>query len=316
MQKIKHISLFAGIGGIDLAFNNNDSETIWANEIDDTACKIYKFNFKNVELVKNDIRKINASNIPDFDILTAGFPCQSFSIMGKQLGFNDPRGNLFFEIIRIAKEKKPSVIFLENVKNLLIHDNGLTFSTICKSLTELGYKIKYKIMNAIEYGDIPQERERIYIVATNNFKIYNSFSFPDKIPLKNNINDIIDRKIKKDDSFYYIEDNKYFNILNTRIKDMEYIYRIDDSGIATRAWKLCPTLKANIGTYHDRVPIIRDLHGIRKLSLYEYLLLQGFPKNYKLPDLSFKSIYKSIGNTVPVPVVKRIAKNIIQSIKN
>jgi DNA (cytosine-5)-methyltransferase 1 len=303
--------LFAGIGGIDIAFKQAGADIIWANEIDKYACSLYRYNFNDNKLIENNICEINSETIPDFDILAAGFPCQPFSVMGKQLGFHDPRGNLFFEITRVIEAKNPSVVFLENVKNLILHDNGRTFITINNLLSELGYNVKYKIMNATEYGNLPQERSRIYIVAFKDKEIFERFDFPEKLSLTVSINDLIDRSIKKSDVLYYKKENKYYKLLNERINDMENIYRIDDSGVAIRAWNPCPTLKANMGTYHDRVPIIRDNFGIRKISPYECLALQGFPKEYRLLKMPLNHIYKAIGNSVPVTVVQRIAEKII-----
>ncbi|MDR2546063.1 MAG: DNA (cytosine-5-)-methyltransferase [Lachnospiraceae bacterium] len=310
MKDITVGSLFAGIGGIDLAFELEGAKVTWANEIDFVAGEVYRHNFKSI-LVNEDIRNIDSAKVPDIDILTAGFPCQPFSIMGKQRGFADSRGNLFFEIARIIKDKRPSVIFLENVKNLVAHDNGRTFKKIYHTLAELGYAIKYQVLNATQHGNLPQERSRIFVVAFRNISLIHQFSFPKEIALTKSINDVISRKEKKHDFYYYNPSCRYYDKLNEQICDKKNIYRIDDSGIAKRAWEISPTLKANMGTYPDRVPLIRDDFGIRKLTPYECLALQGFPESYYLPRLPIDGIYKAIGNTVAVPVVQRIARNII-----
>ena len=158
-------SMFAGIGGICLAFKQNGCKLVWANEIDKWACKTYRLNFGDEYLVEGDIQDIDAKSIPKFDILTAGFPCQTFSSVGLLQGFNDPRGNLFFETARVINAVKPRVVFLENVANLEKHDDGRTFEVIKKTLEELKYHVVYQVMNAKEYGNIPQQRNRIYIVA-------------------------------------------------------------------------------------------------------------------------------------------------------
>ena len=158
-------SMFSGIGGIDLAFQQAGFDVVWANEFDKDAAKTYRHNLGGEHLVESDIRSIDPMNIPDFDVLVAGFPCQPFSKMGFQKGFKDPRGNLFFEIARIVQNKLPRAIFLENVANLLEHDNGKTFLTIYNALVPFGYKFKYQVMDAMEYGNIPQQRTRIFIVA-------------------------------------------------------------------------------------------------------------------------------------------------------
>ena len=304
-------SMFSGVGGIDLAFKQAGAEIVWANDVDAYACKMYRHNFGNDFLIEGDIREVKTETIPDFDILTAGFPCQSFSVMGRQRGFADSRGNLFFEIARLVQTKRPPIILLENVKNLMLHDKGQTFLVIYNTLAELGYAVKYKVMNATKYGNIPQDRARIFLVAMRDLEMLEHFEFPDEILLTISINDIIDRTEQKHDIYYYQSGNKYYGKLNERVRDKDNIYRIDDSGVATRAWNPCPTLKANMGTYPDRVPIVRDDFGIRKLTPYECLAFQGFPKEYCLPNMSLDPIYKAIGNTVPVPVAQRIAEKLM-----
>lgn len=315
MNKPTVVSLFSGIGGIDIAFIQAGFEIIWANDKDPNACVTYRNNFGDTYLAEGDICDIPESDIPCADIITAGFPCQSFSIMGYGRGFKDPRGNLFFEIIRIAEKVKPKVIFLENVKNLIYHDKGKTFITIFNKLAELGYEVKYNIQNAKTHGNIPQERSRTFIVAFLDTNILDKFKFPDKIELTVQINDIIDRTVKHDDIYYYGLQSKYYEELNCRITDMSGIYRIDDTGIAKKKYTISPTLKANMGTYPDRVPIIRDNFGIRKLTPYECLALQGFPKEYVFKGIPMEEAYKQCGNTVCVPVVKRIAENIYNVLK-
>lgn len=304
------VSLFSGIGGIDLGFGQAGFEVIWANELDKYACVTYRSNFSDCELVEGDIGSISAIDIPKADIIAAGFPCQSFSIMGYRRGFNDPRGNLFFEIARIADTMKPKIIFLENVRNLIYHDNGRTFITIHNTLAEIGYGIKYAVLNASTHGNIPQDRKRTFVAAFKDYDMMDNFSFPDEIKLTCGVNDIIDRSVKHNDIYYYKDNNKYFDTLNRKIPDKTGIYRIDDSGIANRKYIISPTLKANMGTYPDRVPIIRDDFGIRKLTPYECLALQGFPQDFMFKGIPLEAEYKQSGNTVCVPVVRRIAENI------
>ncbi len=311
MSKPTVVSLFSGIGGIDLGFIHAGFEILWANEKDRYACITYRNNFQN-NIIEADISTIHSSMIPKCDVLTAGFPCQSFSIMGYQRGFGDPRGNLFFEIARIADKIKPKVILLENVKNLIYHDNCKTFITIFNALVELGYEVKYDVQNACTHGNIPQERSRTFVTAFTDLDMLNAFSFPKEIPLTISIDDVLDRTLKHYDDYYYKPGNRYYETLNKKIPDKTGIYRIDDSGVAMRKYVISPTLKANMGTYHDRVPIIRDNFGIRKLTPYECLALQGFPKNYVFKGIPMEAAYKQCGNTVCVPVVKRIADSIIK----
>ena len=307
-------SLFSGIGGIDLGFEQAGFEIAWANEVDAAACKTYRHNFPNTLLIKGDIRNINPDDLPDIDVLVAGFPCQPFSVMGYQRGFKDPRGNLFFEIARFIDAKTPRIVFLENVQNLMEHDNGKTFLVIYNTLAQFGYSVKYKVINATDVN-IPQNRARIFIVAFRDINDCDQFAFPESVPLETSIDDIIDRSTKHDDVYYYGSSSRYFKQLNAKIVDKTGIYRIDDSGVATRKWDICPTLKANMGTYHDRVPIIRDDFGIRKLTPMECLAFQGFPKDFTFKGISLENAYKQCGNTVCIKVVNNIAKRLFLNLE-
>lgn len=306
-------SLFSGIGGIDLGFEQAGFEIAWAVENDSAACKTYRYNFPNVHLVEEDIRNVNPQILEDVDVIAAGFPCQPFSVMGYQRGFNDPRGNLFFEIARFIDIKRPRIVFLENVKNLVAHDNGKTFLVIYNTLAQLGYSVKYKVLDATDFN-IPQHRARVFIVAFREIEDCDKFTFPEAVPLAATIENILDRSIQHNNIYYYGSESRYFKKLNAKIVDKTGIYRIDDSGIATRKWDICPTLKANMGTYHDRVPIIRDDFGVRKLTPMECLAFQGFPKEYSFKGISLEAAYKQCGNTVCMPVVKGIVIHL--SVKN
>lgn len=307
-------SLFSGIGGIDLGFIQAGFKIVWANEFDKDAAKTYRKNFGDKHLVEGDIKGISASDIPDFDVLVAGFPCQSFSVMGKQKGFNDPRGNLFFEIVRIVEEKRPNVIFIENVSNLLEHDDGKSFLTVYNALVPYGYSFKYITMDPTEYANIPQIRTRIFIVAFLDYKMCDAFSFPEKIPLTKKLNDILDRSIKHDDCYYYNESSFYYKDLKRIVTDRRALYKIWDSGVSKKAHYICPTLTANMGTYPDRVPVILDDYGIRKITPYECLALQGFPEEFRFPNIPLNSAYKQCGNSVVVPVIGRIAEKIANTV--
>lgn len=302
-------SLFSGIGGIDLAFEQAGFNVVWANEIDKDACKTYRHNFPNTLLSELDIRKLNASTIPDFDVLTAGFPCQSFSVCGNRKGFADERGNLFFEIMRIADEKKPGIIFLENVANLVEHDNGKTFNRIHDELSKRDYYIRYIVADACNYGT-PQHRTRTYIVAFKDYEMCTRFQFPKEQALQKYIFDIINRSDRADDKFYFDKNSVQYQKMKLAITDENQIYRFSDYGIQKSRDGISFTLKANMGTWYNRVPIIKDNFGIREITPKECLALQGFPESFDFPDISIKSMYKQCGNTVVVPVIKDIAKNI------
>ncbi len=308
-KKLSVASMFSGIGGIDLGFLQAGYEIVWANERDKAACKTYRYNFKNSNLVEKDILSVHAKDLPDFDVLVAGFPCQPFSIAGKQRGFQDARGNMFFEIARIAKEKMPRVIFLENVANLQEHDEGKTFLVIFNILASLGYSVRYRIMPSHEYGNTPQTRDRIYIIAFLDDIECDMFSFPEKEERTVKINDIINRAEKQHNIYYY--DGKQKELFEKVVRDVHFIYRVSDYGIYKVRNNMCPTLTANMGTYLNRVPLVRDDFGIRKLTLRECLDFQGFPKHFKFPNsITIQDAYKQIGNSVVVPVVKKLADSI------
>lgn len=308
---IKVCSLFSGIGGIDLGFQQAGFDIVWANEFDKDAAATYRHNFGADYLVEKDIRKVDVSEIPDFDILVAGFPCQSFSTAGKQLGFDDPRGNLFFQVARVVKEKKPRVIFLENVANLLEHDEGKSFLTVYNALVPYGYSFKYQVMDACKYGNVPQHRERIFIVAFLDSSDCDRFVFPDEIELVRQINDIVDRSKEHSSCYYYSEINSYYSELKNIVKSNTDLYRIYDDGISPKSFSICPTMTAYMGKCYERVPIIKDEFGIRRLTPYECLALQGFPETFKFPKIPMSSAYKQCGNSVVVPVIKRIAEKIM-----
>ena len=217
---------------------------------------------------------------------------------------------MYFEILRVIDAKRPKIVLLENVKNLVQHDNGRTFITIYSTLAERGYGVKYAVLGAHTHANIPQYRDRIFIAAFLDFDMMERFAFPDEVPLTAKINNFVDRNAPAEKHYYYMPGNRYYEALNSRMTNNAAIYRIDDYGAAKRAWRIAPTLKANMGTYHDRVPLVRDAYGIRKLTPQECLALQGFPKGYAFPDIPLNEVYKQLGNTVCVPVVEGIVKTL------
>ena len=311
-------SFFAGVGGIDLGFEKAGFKTIYANEFDNYAADTFELNF-DVTVDRRDINTVPAEDIPNFDVMLAGFPCQAFSIAGYRQGFNDEqgRGNLFFELVRILKAKKPRIAFFENVKNLVSHDNGNTFRVICSELDKLGYKYLFQVMNAADYGNIPQNRERIYIVAFRDKEDYANFDLPKSIPLKAKIKDVIDFEGRVDDKFYYTaEKNKFFDELKKNMTKNYTTYQWRRVYVRENKSNLVPTLTANMGTGGHNVPLIlTNNNEIRKLTPRECFNVQGFPKDYKLPNQSNGRLYKQAGNSVTVPVIERIAKNISKAIK-
>lgn len=312
-NKYRTLDLFAGIGGIRLGFEKAGFETVFANDFEKTCKDTYDLNFKTSKLIVEDIRKIGIDDLPEFDFLLAGFPCQAFSIAGYRKGFEDKkRGNLFFDITKIIESKKPTGFLLENVKNLKNHDSGKTFKIILKTLEDTGYHIKTKVLNSMEYGDVPQNRERIYMVGFKEYKHYQNFEFPEKVKLKTKITDILEDKVSEK---YYYNGKPLFEKLKNDIKKIGTVYQWRRKYVRENKKGVCPTLTANMGTGGHNVPIIKDKKGIRKLTPRECSLLQGFPKNYKLPNLADSILYKQIGNSVTVTVIEAIAKQIREAMK-
>lgn len=310
--KFYFIDLFAGIGGFRLAAQNNEGKCVFSSEWDPDAQKTYYHNFG--EYPFGDITtQYTKDCIPDnFDLLCAGFPCQAFSIAGYRKGFEDTRGTLFFDVASIIKTKRPKAFILENVKNLVTHDSGRTFEVIYNTLAELGYKVFAKVMNSMEYANIPQNRERIIIVGFDpkQVKDYDKFTFPFKKDLTRTIHDCIDYT-EKDKSLYYGESSPYYAQLKENMKDPDTVYQWRRQYVRENKSNVCPTLTANMGTGGHNVPLIITKNGYRKLSPKECLNFQGFPKEYEFPPIAKSKQYKQAGNSVTVPLIEAVIKNII-----
>jgi len=307
------IDLFAGIGGVRLGFEKAGFNTVFANDFE-KQCKItYDLNFDTSKLVVEDIQKIGIDDLPDFDFLLGGFPCQPFSIAGHRQGFEDEqgRGNLFFDITRIIEAKKPKGFLLENVKNLKGHDKGNTFKVIKKTLKDLGYHIKSEVLNTMDYSNVPQNRERIYIVGFKNKKHFEKFEFPKPIKLKTKIIDLLEEEVNEK---YYYNGKPLFDKIKNDIKKEGVVYQWRRKYVRENKSGVCPTLTANMGTGGHNVPIIKDKKGIRKLTPRECARLQGFPDDYQLPNIADSSLYKQFGNSVSVPVVEMVANKIKEAI--
>ncbi len=302
--------LFAGIGGIERGFAEAGFKVVVANEIDSYAVTTYRANYDH-EVIHADITDFASSELPEgLTILTGGFPCQPFSVAGYRKGFDDERGNVFWQIERLYEEAKPDVVFLENVKNLVSHDGGNTFKTIQASLEAHGYHVAAKVLNAKEYGNIPQNRERIYIVAFKSKETFDRFAWPEKIPLTAKLSDFIDFRSKVDSKYYYTEERPFYDMLVSDITDYNTIYQWRRQYVRANKSGDCPTLTANMGMGGHNVPLILSDHGIRKLTPDECFKLMGF-KNLKRPEgMAESRLYKQAGNAVVVPVIKRIADQI------
>lgn len=302
----KTIDLFAGVGGIRLGFEKAGFETMFANDFDE-KCKItYDLNFPTSKLIVEDIRKIGIDDLPKFNFLLGGFPCQAFSIAGYRQGFKDEkgRGNLFFDIAEIIDAKKPDGFLLENVKNLKSHDGGKTFRIIQETLVNLGYHLKTKVMNSMEYGNVPQNRERIYIVGFKDKSFIDKFDFPQPVKLTVRVTDLLEKNVPEK---YYYNGKPLFEKLKKWVKDEGKVYQWRRQYVRENKSGVCPTLTANMGMGGHNVPIIKDKKGIRKLTPRECALIQGFPKSYKLPQIADSALYKQFGNSVTVPVIEALA---------
>ncbi len=303
-NNFRFIDLFAGIGGIRLGFEAAGGRCVFSSEFDENACATYEANFG--EHPSGDITKIDAKEIPDFDILLGGFPCQAFSIIGKQQGFKDEtRGTLFFEIERILKDKQPKAFMLENVKNLTAHDNGRTFMVIRRHLEALGYSVYAKVLNALDYG-VPQKRERIIIVG---FRDPVLFAFPDPVPRskRKTLADVLEDEV---DSKYYVKPNIRESRLR-RLKDPNYpkpyISHENKAGSVT-PHPYCSCLRAGASANYI---LINDE---RRPTERELLRLQGFPESFKVV-VSYSAIRHQTGNSVAVPMIKAVASQMVKCLK-
>lgn len=313
MHKLKFIDLFAGIGGIRLGFERAGAECVWSNDYDKFCAITYKENFGEDDLFVGDIRKVSSSEIPDFNILCAGFPCQPFSIagvskklsLGRAHGFEDKtQGTLFHEIARIIKDKKPDAIFLENVKNLERHDKGRTFAVIKKTIEELGYSFYHRVIDAKTV--VPQHRERIFIVGFRDRNL--DFIFPKLPQLNPKVKDILEEKVPDK----YTLTNHLWDYLQKyaekhRQKGNGFGYGLVNLDSYTR------TLSARYYKDGSEILIPQKGRNPRRLTPRECARLQGFPDSFKIP-VSDTQAYRQFGNAVAVPVIEKIAKEVVRTL--
>jgi len=321
LKDYKFIDLFAGIGGFHLAMSKFRANCVFSSEWDPFAAKVYEENF-NIKPF-GDITKISEKDIPKHDILCGGFPCQAFSISGKQKGFDDTRGTLFFDISRIISFHNPKIVFLENVKNLEKHDEGKTLTIILKTLKSLGYDVNYKILNASDYG-LPQNRERIYFVCfRKDLNINNKFIFPPPIKKYVSLNDFIEENpnvkiIKRTDiNIYkmYEPSKNLFGEYELPNKPVQ-IGIVNKGGQGERIYSTfghACTLSAYGGGAGAKTGLYYVDNTIRKLSPRECARIQGFP-DYFILDKSSEQSYKQFGNSVAINVLLEIIKQIIKVI--
>lgn len=303
-ETFKFIDLFAGIGGIRLGFESVGGECVFSSEWNAAACQTYKANFG--EQPAGDITKIEAKDIPDFDILLGGFPCQPFSIIGDKEGFNhETQGTLFFEIERILKEKRPPAFMLENVRNFVAHDKGRTLKVVVEHLEALGYKVHWKVLNALDFG-VPQKRERIIIVG---FLGDVDFAFPEPIPVEERLtlSDILEENV--DERYYVRKEIRNSRLERLRDKDYPkpYISHENIAGSIT-PHPYSSALRAGASANYILV------NDERRPTERELLRLQGFPDDFKVV-VSYTQLRQQAGNSVAVPVIKAVAKQMISALK-
>ncbi|MBN2542868.1 DNA (cytosine-5-)-methyltransferase [bacterium] len=306
------IDLFAGIGGMRIPFHELGGKCVFSSEWDKHAVKTYKVNFG--EEPAGDITRIIASTIPDFDILLAGFPCQPFSQAGLKKGFSDTRGTLFFDIERIIAEKKPKAFLLENVKQLKGHDKGRTLSVIVEHLAELNYTVSYAVLRAADYG-VPQNRERIYIVGfnKNHFEIQDDYSFPYPKPINSptRLGDILEHDV---DEKYTISD-KLYNGHVRRKQDHKAKGNGFGFSVFNEESQYTNTISARYYKDGSEILIEQESKNPRKLTPRECARLQGFPDKFIIP-VSDTQAYKQFGNSVAVPVIRALAKALVDEVDN
>lgn len=318
MKDFTFIDLFAGIGGFRLAMQGAGGRCVFSSEIDNYARKTYEANFGEVPF--GDIKEINAEDVPDHDVLCAGFPCQPFSVAGGKEGFSDKkgRGNLFFDVLRIAEKKNPKAILLENVSNLEAHDGGRTLKVIVSSLETIGYKVFFKVLNSSKYG-LPQNRSRIYIVALKDSQKEGSFNFPDSFDKVVALKDLLDQDVKnvrvveRDDieiKKEYIPKRNIFEEIELPNKLIR-IGQINKGSQGERIYSIYGHA-ITISTTHTGLYLING--KVRKLSPRECARVQGYPESFRIV-VSNTQAYKQFGNSVSIPVVEAMAKQIVKILK-
>lgn len=316
LKGVTFIDLFAGLGGFRIALESLGAICVYSNECDKFAKDVYNKNFNIIP--DDDITLVDEKEIPTHDILCAGFPCQAFSISGKQQGFEDARGTLFFDIARIVEYKKPKIVFMENVKNFIKHDNGNTIMVVKNTMENLGYKFFYSVLNASDYG-IPQNRERVYMVCFRDDLNINNFIFPNSFKLRKSLKDFLEPAeviphhlyVHRDDISINLENNNKLSNKPIRLgfinqgRQGERIYSIHGSAI---------TLSANGGGIFARTGGYYINGKYRRLTTRECARIMGYPDSYKICE-NKNQAYKQFGNSVVIDVLQYIALEIVKSLE-
>ena len=308
-MKIKLLDAFAGIGGFHLGVQqacgelDMDFKCVGAIEYDKYACQTYQENFLDIPMF-GDITKVNIRALPAHNLLTGGFPCQSFSLAGNKLGSKDSRGILINYLIEILKYHQPKYFIFENVANIKNTNGGQDYTNIISALEQVGYSVFTDVVDLDTHTNIPQCRKRMFFVGIHGKTT--TFQFPLPIVLTSKISSILQRNIKQESRYYYKTDSQYYDMLKDNVID-DAIYQLRRIYVRRNQNGLCPTLTANMGTGGHNVPLIKDRFGIRKLTPQECLLLQGFPSTFKY-SVANGQIYKQAGNSVCPVLVNRILK--------
>ncbi len=318
VRKFSSIELFAGAGGLAIGLEKAGFEAVALNEFDKHACNTLRANRADWNVIEGDIKDVDFTPFKGVDFVSGGFPCQAFSIAGNQKGFNETRGTLFFDIVDIAERHQPRVIFLENVKNLISHDKGNTFEVIKNTLKELGYAVYFQVLNSMTHANVPQNRERIFIVAFNEALVPNhaEFQFPEAIPLTKTIHDFLETE-KVDQKYYYKPDHMYYPTLKESMTSRDTLYQWRRVYVRENKSNVCPTLTANMGAGGHNVPLLVDDFGIRKLTPKECFAFQGYPVDKMVfPEkMANSALYMQAGNSVTMPLIQRIGEKILKVIK-
>jgi DNA (cytosine-5)-methyltransferase 1 len=318
-------ALFSGIGGFCIGFHRAGVPTAWAIEMDPFAVATYTTNFPDVYTLERDVRGVSLkdTDLEPIDILHAGFPCQSFSQAGGRTGFRDPRGQLFYEIIRIIREfgdRKPKALILENTPYLRYGEGGAWFLELQREIQKAGYwfrEANCAELNAYDVTVLPQQRVRLFMVAfsTKHFRS-GKFSFPsDKVTDTKRLEDYIDFYGSQDDQYYLNRENRYHKMISRRVNDKNCVYQLRKYEVRAKDPGVCPTLTANMGLGGHNVPFVVDQRGLRKLTEQECLGLQGF-SDFTFPDeVPRARRYTQVGNAVTVPVAELVAQRVVEKFR-
>jgi len=303
----------AGVGAFSIGFESTEKvKTIFANDFNPNCKKTFDMNF-SIKLDTNDLTKLKPTDIPKMDILTGGFSCQPYSIAGKRKGFDDDRSGVLWSILNIMEHHKPMCVVLENVKNLYTHDNNQTFLTIKQKIESFGYTVMHEIINTSDITDIPQNRERIFLVCFLHKRHADKFAFPEGVKELQPICNFLETDIA--DKYYYNDRFGVWKYIENNINEhvsTNTVYQLRRKYIRKNKSNVVPCFTRNMGTGGHNVPLILDDIGIRKLTPRECFNLQGYPGSYILPNISDSHLYQQVGNSITVDVTKKIANNIIK----